>query len=60
GGVKKIIDYTLECRPTASGLATAVTKATCNGWQPYGNPFATNAEFCQAIVKYEEDKEQTK
>lgn len=44
-------NYVIICRELASNLSIAVQDFIKDGWQPYGNPYATKGAHYQAMVK---------
>lgn len=50
----RIDEYEMVIDVSADDIGKQIDAMICEGWQPYGNPFACESYFCQAMVKYED------
>jgi hypothetical protein len=55
----KIVEYDSKYNPTIWGLTTAINEAIKEGWQPFGATFVCGTCFYQALVKYEEQTDES-
>ena len=62
--MRKIVDYYIVCstfnlpNTHINSIEAKVKKLIKKGWELYGKPFEAAGHLCQAMVKYEEEKEQ--
>lgn len=50
---RKILAYKMIEETSVKFLNEEAHSLSCNGYEPYGQPFLRNGCFCQAFVKYQ-------
>lgn len=54
--MRKIQEYVLIRRTLGREVEEAVELHLRNGWELYGTPFYTASSYCQAMIRYAEEK----
>ena len=54
--MKEIIEYKIVSGNN-EWVSNRINVLIEDGWQPFGSPYFTSANHCQAMVKYEKDEQ---